>query len=90
MVGRRLLVRTVPLSLLLVASLAAPAHAYIDGGSATVLFQALLAGAATAGLSLRLGWRKLTGRGRRSSAPGSDHGGELSAQDAEVTGDDRT
>jgi hypothetical protein len=56
---------TVLASLLLLATFAAPAHAYIDGGSATVLFQALVAGAATAGLSVRLGWRRLTGRGQR-------------------------
>lgn len=73
---RRMGTRTTVLTLLLVGSAAAPAHAYIDGGSATVLFQVLLAGAATAGLSLRLGWRKLTGRGRR-------------AEDSEPAGDDR-
>lgn len=73
---RNMGIRTGLVTLLILGSFATPAHAYIDGGSATVLFQALLAGAATAGLSLRLGWRRLTGR-------------ELRSQDGEPASDDR-
>jgi hypothetical protein len=88
--ARRVIGRTIPLSLLLLASVEAPAHAYIDGGSATVMFQALLAGAATAGLSLRLSWRKLAGRSRRSTGAELDPGDRMPEQGAETIGDDLT
>jgi hypothetical protein len=88
--AQRVVGRALLLSLLLVASVEAPAHAYIDGGSATVMFQALVAGAAAAGLSLRLSWRKLTGRTRRSANAASDSVDGSPEQDAEIAGDDRT
>lgn len=37
----------------------APAGAYVDPGSQTMLFQAVVAGLATAGLTLKLTWRRI-------------------------------
>ena len=65
--GHHRLARVGLLGLVLVLSLAAPASAYIDGGTTTVLFQTLVAGGAAAGLSLRIGWRRLRTLGRRRS-----------------------
>jgi hypothetical protein len=61
------IVRAGLLALLLVASLAAPASAYIDGGSTTILFQTLVAGTAAAGLSARIAWKRLRSIGGHSS-----------------------
>jgi hypothetical protein len=62
---RRGLVRAGLLAVVLIASLAAPASAYIDGGSTTILFQTLVAGTAAAGLSARLAWNRLRSLGGR-------------------------
>jgi hypothetical protein len=60
--------RVVALASLLLLSFASPANAYIDSGTTSVLFQAVVAGGAAASLSLRLGWRRL----RRSKANDGD------------------
>lgn len=43
------------------------ANAYIDAGSTTVIFQAVVAGLATAGMFLRVFWRRISGFFSRSS-----------------------
>lgn len=45
------------------------ANAYIDAGSTAVIFQAVVAGLAAAGMFLRVFWRRITNVFRR----GSDH-----------------
>jgi hypothetical protein len=39
----------------------APALAYLDGGSGSLLFQWLIAGAVAAGFAIRMSWRHITG-----------------------------
>ena len=69
---RRGIFHAVVLAIVLVAGLAAPASAYIDGGSTTILFQTLVAGTAAAGLSAKLAWKRLRSfGGRRTGADAS-------------------
>lgn len=42
------------------------ANAYIDPGSTTVVFQAIIAGIAAAGMGLRMFWGRITGFFRRN------------------------
>ncbi len=42
-----------------------PAHAYIDGGSMTVLFQAIVAGMAAAGTAVAVYWTRIKNFFRR-------------------------
>ena len=44
----------------------APAQAYIDPGSTTVIFQAVIAGFAAAGVAIATFWSRITGFFRRS------------------------
>jgi hypothetical protein len=49
---------------------AAPAHAYLDPASGSMILQLVLGGAAGAAVALRLVWRRLTRFfGRRDDAP---------------------
>lgn len=43
-----------------------PAHAYIDGGSLSVLFQAVIAGIAAAGTAIAVSWTRIKSFFRRS------------------------
>lgn len=54
------------------------ANAYIDAGSTAVVFQAVVAGLATAGMFLRVFWRRITNVFRG----GSDEGGEPTTVEA--------
>jgi L-serine deaminase len=42
--------------------------AYLDAGSGSLIVQAVVAGAAGMAVAVKLYWRRLTGRFRRSSA----------------------
>lgn len=44
---------------------AAPAHAYIDPGSTSIVFQAIIAGLAAAGTGIVMGWERLKSLFRR-------------------------
>ena len=46
-----------------------PAHAYIDGGSMTVLFQAIVAGMAAAGTAVAVYWTRIKNFFRRGDKP---------------------
>lgn len=51
------------------------ANAYIDAGSTAVMFQAIVAGLAAAGMFLRVFWRRITGffsRGSTGDGPDPD------------------
>lgn len=52
----------------------APASAYIDPGSTSLIFSAIVAGAAAAGMTLRLTWRRIVDLFRPSSADASRAG----------------
>lgn len=57
---------------------AAPAHAYLDGGTGSMMLQLLLGGLAGLGIALRLYWHRLLaffGIRRRSGAPAAEGGG---------------
>lgn len=73
MMNRCRLIRASLLGMVLLLSIAAPASAYIDGGTTTVLFQTLVAGGAAAALSLRIGWSRLRTLGTRRSGDGGQH-----------------
>lgn len=60
------------------------AHAYLDPGSTSVIFGALVAGAMGAGMFLKTFWRRLTGFLRR----GGDAGTESVAEHGEAVRDD--
>ena len=47
-----------------------PAHAYIDGGSMTVLFQAIVAGMAAAGTAVAVYWTRIKSFFRRGDKTG--------------------
>ena len=49
-----------------------PAHAYIDGGSMTVLFQAVVAGMAAAGTAVAVYWTRIKNFFRRGKGASSD------------------
>jgi Na+/proline symporter len=48
---------------------AAPAYAYIDPGAGSVMLQIVLGGLAGVAVTLRLLWRRITGRGAETSEP---------------------
>lgn len=50
----------------------APAHAYIDGGSMTVLFQAIVAGMAAAGTAVAVYWTRIKSFFRRGDKATED------------------
>lgn len=56
---RARIVRVLGLTLLVSITLIAPASAYIDPGSTTVVFQALIAGLAAAGMGLKMFWGRI-------------------------------
>lgn len=64
----RVLGFTVVLSLLVVA----PASAYIDPGSTTVIFQAVIAGFAAAGVAIATFWGRIVNFFRRSPSEDVD------------------
>jgi uncharacterized membrane protein YccC len=65
--GSRL--RTVlALTAALLLGVLAPANAYIDAGSTSVIFSALVAFFASAGMILKMSWRRITGVFRRGDA----------------------
>lgn len=81
----RILALAVALNLMLVA----PASAYIDAGSTAVIFQAVVAGIAAAGVSISVFWsriKRFLDRGDAEAAPTSDAEveAEVEASDAEV------
>lgn len=49
-----------------------PAHAYIDGGSMTVLFQAVVAGMAAAGTAVAVYWTRIKNFFRRGDSATTD------------------
>ena len=49
-----------------------PAHAYIDGGSMTVLFQAIVAGMAAAGTAVAVYWTRIKSFFRRGDRAATD------------------
>lgn len=67
------------------------AHAYLDPGSTSVIFGALVAGAMGAGMFFKTFWRKLTGLFRRDGGTGegtttpAEHGEDV--RDDEVGAD---
>ena len=48
-----------------------PAHAYLDPGSGSILFQAIVGGAMAVGLGIKLFWRRIVALFTRRR-PGSD------------------
>lgn len=66
---------TVPELILVTVSIwalvAAPANAYIDGGSTMVLFQWLVAGLAATWFGAKLFWSRIVGRFRRGDQAGT-------------------
>jgi hypothetical protein len=58
--------RKLPALLFLTFVFAAPAHAYLDPGSGSMLVQVLVAGVAGAAFILRLYWQKFLGLFKRS------------------------
>lgn len=71
---RTRLVRVLGLSLVLSLVLVAPASAYIDPGSTTVVFQAVIAGLAAAGMGIKLFWSRIVGFFQRSPKGAEDEG----------------
>ena len=62
---------------LLLPSLSAPAHAYIDPSAGSVLLQLLLGGIAGVLVALRLYWNRLTGLFRRRQGSATDEGDRI-------------
>jgi hypothetical protein len=62
-------IRTVlALTAALLLGVLAPANAYIDAGSTSVIFSALVAFFAFAGMIVKLSWRRITGVFRKGDA----------------------
>lgn len=76
---------TLSLAAILWLAFVPAANAYIEPGSTAVIFQAAVAGLATAGLFLRVFWRRITNFFRRGS--GEDEGIATEATEAAVAGD---
>lgn len=53
-------------------SVVAPASAYVDGGSMTVVFQALVAGIAALGTAVTVFWTRIKGFFRRGDTSTTD------------------
>lgn len=64
--------------------LLAPAHAYIDGGSVSVIFQALVAGIAAIGTGVAVSWHRISGWFKRDrSASAADGEPDAAAEERE-------
>jgi len=58
--------------LLVILVAEAPAHAYLDPGAGSVLFQVLLGGFAAVGVIVKLFWHNLTAPFRKRQPPSPD------------------
>ncbi len=58
---RARILRVTALTAVLMLALIVPASAYIDPGSTTVIFQALIAGLAAAGMGIKIFWSRIIG-----------------------------
>lgn len=67
---------TLSLTAILWLAFVPAANAYIDAGSTAVIFQAVVAGLAAAGMFLRVFWRRITNFFRR----GSDQDDEITTE----------
>ena len=76
---------TLSLTAILWLAFVPAANAYIDAGSTAVIFQAVVAGLAAAGMFLRVFWRRITNFFRRGSDQGDESATEETA--AAVPGD---
>lgn len=63
--------------------LLAPAQAYIDGGSVSVIFQALVAGIAAIGTGIAVSWHRISAFFKRDRSGGAAEG------EADAAADDR-
>jgi hypothetical protein len=68
---RRRAVLTIYLALSVWLLTVPAAHAYIDPGSTSMIFQVLIAGLAAAGTAITVFWNRLTGLFRRNREPAS-------------------
>ncbi len=85
---RARIVRVLGLTLLVSITFIAPASAYIDPGSTTVVFQALIAGIAAAGMGIKTFRHRIANLFHRrgatsttSTAPAADDSGSSAAGD---------
>ena len=62
------------LLVVLLSSLAAPAFAYLDPGTGSMLLQVILGGIAAVGVALKLGWHKFRAALGFSKKPAADEG----------------
>lgn len=70
--------RTVLLLTVALWSMVIPvANAYIDPGSTTVVFQAIIAGLAAAGMGLRMFWGRISGFFRRGRSSDTEESSAL-------------
>lgn len=63
--------------------LLAPAQAYIDGGSVSVIFQALVAGIAAIGTGIAVSWHRISAFFRRDRSGGAADEPDAAADDRE-------
>lgn len=66
---RARVIRVTGLTLVLMLALLAPANAYIDPASTTVIFQVAVAGLAAAGMAVKVFWSRIVGFFVRSKSP---------------------
>jgi hypothetical protein len=72
-VVRKVMACTVAVAVLLVGPLALPAQAYVDPGTGSFIFQAVIGGALAAGVALKVFWKRITGVfSRKDEAPAAD------------------
>jgi hypothetical protein len=70
---RKMMAFAIVVALLMVGPLALPAQAYVDPGTGSFIFQAVIGGALAAAVALKVFWKKITGVfSRKDEAPATD------------------
>ena len=70
---RKVMACAVAVGVLLLGPLALPAQAYVDPGTGSFIFQAVIGGALAAGVALKVFWKRMAGVfSRKDEAPAAD------------------